>query len=98
MFDSKQNRRIFIRDLSLLTGAFMANGFISPQSVKSKMNLGLVTYLWGKDWDVPTIIKNCSAANIHGVELRVEHAHGVEPTISEARRKEVKKIFADSPV
>ncbi len=62
------------------------------------MKLGLVTYLWGKDWDVPTLIKNCSAANIHGVELRVEHAHGVEPSISEAKRNEVKKIFADSPV
>lgn len=76
----------------------MANGFMSPQAAKSKMKLGLVTYLWGKDWDVPTLITNCSAANIHGVELRVEHAHGVEPTISEAKRKEVKKIFADSPV
>ena len=98
MFYSNQNRRIFIRDLTLLTGAFMANGFISPQAAKSKMKLGLVTYQWGKDWDVPTLIKNCSASNIHGVELRVEHAHGVEPTISDARRKEVKKIFADSAV
>lgn len=96
MFYSKQKRRIFIRDLSLLTWAFMANGFISQKAAKSKMKLGLVTYQWGKDWDVPTLIKNCSAANIHGVELRVEHAHGVEPTISETRRKEVKKIFADS--
>ncbi len=76
----------------------MANGFISQKAAKSKMKLGLVTYQWGKDWDVPTLIKNCSAANIHGVELRVEHAHGVEPTISETRRKEVKKIFADSAV
>lgn len=98
MFNDKQNRRIFIRDLTLLTGAFMANGFMSPQAAKTKMKLGLVTYLWGKDWDVPTLIKNCSAANIHGVELRVEHAHGVEPSISEAKRNEVKKIFADSPV
>ena len=62
------------------------------------MKLGLVTYLWGKDWDVPTLIKNCSTAKVLGVELRVEHAHGVEPSISDARRKEVKKMFADSPV
>lgn len=62
------------------------------------MKMGLVTYLWGKDWDVPTIIKNCGAASIFGVELRTEHAHGVEPTLSASERAEVKKKFADSPV
>ena len=62
------------------------------------MKLGLVTYLWGKDWDVPSLIKNCSAAKIYGVELRVDHAHGVGPGISQDRRNEVKKMFADSPV
>jgi len=98
MVNSKKSRRIFIRDLALISGAFMANGFMAPPAAKSRMKLGLVTYQWGKDWDVPTLIKNCSAAKIHGVELRVEHAHGVEPTISAARRKEVKKIFSDSPV
>ncbi len=98
MFNEAKNRRIFIRDLALLTGAFMANGFISPPAAKSKMKLGLVTYLWGKDWDVPTLIKNCSATKIYGVELRTEHAHGVDPSISAAKRKEVKKMFADSPV
>ena len=98
MTQSKQNRRIFIRDLTLLTGAFMANGFMAPPAVKSKIKLGLVTYLWGKDWDVPSLIKNCSAAKIYGVELRVDHAHGVGPGISQDRRNEVKKMFADSPV
>jgi sugar phosphate isomerase/epimerase len=33
-----------------------------------------------------------------GVELRVEHAHGVEPSLSAQERLEVKKRFADSPV
>lgn len=98
MFNEAKNRRTFIRDIALLSGAFMANGFITPSAAKSKMKLGLVTYQWGRDWDVPTLIKNCSAANIHGVELRTEHAHGVSPSISAARRKEVKKMFADSPV
>ncbi len=64
----------------------------------SKMKLGLVTYLWGKDWDIPTLITNCSKSKIYGVELRTEHAHGVEPSISPQRRKDVKKMFADSPV
>ena len=62
------------------------------------MKLGLVTYLWGKDWDVPTLIKNCTASKVYGVELRVEHAHGVEPSITDARRREVKQMFADSEV
>ena len=94
----KTNRRIFVKDLALLTGACLIPGLAFPKSNSSKMKLGLVTYQWGKDWDVPTLINNCSTAKIYGVELRVEHAHGVEPSISEARRKEVKKIFADSPV
>jgi len=98
MFNDKKNRRIFIRDLALLSGAFMANGFMAPPAAKSKMKLGLVTYNWGKDWDVPTLIKNCSAAKIYGVELRTEHAHGVGPSLSAEKRKEVKKMFADSPV
>ena len=25
------------------------------------MQLGLVTYMWGADWDLPTLIKNCEA-------------------------------------
>ena len=33
-----------------------------------------------------------------GVELRTEHRHGVEPTLSKAERADVRKRFADSPV
>lgn len=62
------------------------------------LRLGLVTYNWGKDWDIPTIIKNCSATGFTGVELRSTHAHGVEIDISEARRDEVRRRFADSDV
>jgi sugar phosphate isomerase/epimerase len=62
------------------------------------MKMGLVTYLWGKDWDVPTIIRNCAAASVLGVELRTEHAHGVEPSLSSTARQEVKNKFNDSVV
>ncbi len=62
------------------------------------MKMGLVTYLWGKDWDLPTVIKNCELSGMLGVELRTQHAHGVEPTLNAAEREEVKKRFADSPV
>jgi len=64
----------------------------------SKMKLGLVTYLWGRDWDLPTLIANCAATNVLGVELRTTHAHGVEPGLSAVERQEVKKRFDDSPV
>ena len=62
------------------------------------MKLGLVTYLWGKDMKLRELLTTCEAAGIHGVELRTEHAHGVEPTLSKSERKEVRSLFADSPV
>lgn len=62
------------------------------------MHLGLVTYQWAKDWDLATILSNCQQSGVLGVELRTEHKHAVEPTLSKAEREEVKKRFADSPV
>jgi sugar phosphate isomerase/epimerase len=64
----------------------------------TEMSFGLVTYLWGRDWDLPTLIANCEATGVLGVELRVEHAHGVEPSLSAKERQDVKARFADSPV
>jgi sugar phosphate isomerase/epimerase len=65
---------------------------------KSGMKLGLVTYQWAKDWDLPTLIANCEKTGYLGVELRVDHAHKVETNLSASQRAEVKKRFADSPV
>lgn len=65
---------------------------------RSGMRLGLVTYNLAKDWDVPTVIQNCTQARFEGVELRTTHAHGVEVTLSAAERTEVRRRFADSPV
>src|SRR5207244_7252916 len=62
------------------------------------MKLGIVTYNIAKDWDVPTIIKNCGQTKFQGVELRTSHAHGVEVTLSKQQRAEVRKRFADSSV
>jgi len=64
----------------------------------SKMRFGLVTYQWGKDWDLPTLLRNCETSGVVGVELRTTHAHGVEPSMNAAQREEVKQRFADSPV
>jgi sugar phosphate isomerase/epimerase len=66
----------------------------------AKLRFGLTTYQWGKDWDIPTMIANCTAAGALGVELRTSdhYAHGVELEIGADRRREVRKLFADSPV
>ena len=60
--------------------------------------LGLVTYQLAKDWDVDTIIANCTETGFEGVECRTTHAHGVEVTLSAAERDVVKAKFADSSV
>ncbi len=65
---------------------------------KSRMHLGTVTYNIAMDWDIPTIIKNCTEAKFEGVELRTTHQHGVEVALSKAERTEVRQRFADSPV
>ncbi|MCL6628007.1 MAG: sugar phosphate isomerase/epimerase [Armatimonadetes bacterium] len=62
------------------------------------MKLGLVTYNIANKWDVPTIIEKCKAIGIEGVELRTTHAHGVEPSLSKAERKEVRKRFEDAGI
>jgi sugar phosphate isomerase/epimerase len=62
------------------------------------MKLGLVTYLWGAQWDLPTLIKNCEETGFGGVELRSTHKHGVEVTLNKTQRQEVRKRFADSKV
>lgn len=62
------------------------------------MKLGTITYNIAKDWDLPTLLHHCKAAGYEGVELRTTHAHGVEPTLNAAQRKEVRQRFADSGV
>jgi len=94
------SRRNFLQK-SLVAGVGLS--LIDPFSAfaaakKSEMKLGLVTYQWAKDWDLPTLIANCEKTGYLGVELRVDHAHKVETNLSASQRAEVKKRFADSPV
>ena len=53
------------------------------------MKLGLVTYNWGKDWDLPTVLKNLQLAGWGGVELRSTHKHVVEIMRDASARKDV---------
>jgi len=99
-------RRRFIQTtalgaLSLTTGFTEASA--SKLNLRSKENrpplkLGLMTYNLGKDWDIDTIIKNCTETGFVEVELRTGHKHGVEVTLTKKERAEVKKLFRDSPL
>lgn len=96
------SRRDFLKT-SALGGAFALGGGLSGSVSAGKKTAtgaqyGLVTYQWGKDWDLPTLLKNCQTANVLGVELRTTHAHGVERTLSQSERKDVSKRLSDSPV
>jgi len=93
------SRRHFIT--TALGTAFAAPLFGQEAKLSYKgenIHYGLVTYMWGADWDLPTLIKNCETSEVLGVELRIEHAHKVEPTMNMAQREEVRKRFEDSPV
>lgn len=62
------------------------------------ISFGLVTYMWGAEWDVPTIIKNLTQLGIRGVELRVEHAHKVTPALSPKERSVIQGQFVDGGI
>lgn len=85
--------------LGLLSSGEVVRGEPAPGRVgPSLLKLGLVTYNLAKDWDVPTLIKNCTEAHFDGTELRTSHSHKVEVDLTPAQRADVRKRFADSPV
>ena len=95
-------RREFLKS-SVALGASLATAGplarLAPgMTTVTPMRFGLVTYLWGQDWDLPTLLANCAKTGVLGVELRTQHAHGVESNLSAAQRRAVKARFADSPV
>lgn len=91
-------RREFLRLSALAAAATALPSCVAPAARGSRLRFGLVTYLWGRNWDLPTLIDNCERSGVLGVELRTEHAHGVEPSIDAAARRQVRARFADSPV
>jgi sugar phosphate isomerase/epimerase len=91
-------REFLVASSAVLAGHFVAPLVAAEPTPKPAMQLGLVTYNWGKDWDLATVIANCAATGFAGVELRSTHKHGVEIALTAAERQEVRKRFADSPV
>lgn len=97
------SRRHFLgQSLALGTAALAATPLgrlaAAEVSVSAGPKFGMVTYQWGQDWDLPTLLENCAKAGLEAVELRTEHKHGVEPSLTAAQRAEVKARLADSPV
>lgn len=95
---NRYSRRSFLVTTGLASCAVWTAGRAAWGAPGEKMRLGLVTYLWGRDWDLPTLIANCEKSGMEGVELRTQHAHKVEPNLSADERAEVRKRFADSSV
>lgn len=102
----KSSRRDFLQTGLAASAAFALahTADASPQKTANPalggggFKLGLVTYNLAKDWDIPTLIKNCEATGFEAVELRTTHKHGVEPGLSKQQRAEVKARFAGSKV
>jgi sugar phosphate isomerase/epimerase len=82
----------------LASTAASAGAAIVPSLDAPQFKFGLVTYLWGQDMDLPTVISSCEKSGLNGVELRTEHKHGVEPSLSKAERDDVRKRFEGSNV
>ena len=97
-----KSRRSFIKKSLYGAAGLTAGGVVLSTNFscqgRQTMKFGLVTYQWGKDWDLPTLIANCEKTGLSAVELRTQHAHGVETTLTAAQRTEVKKMFEDSPI
>lgn len=91
------SRRTFL-EASAATAALALASRTASAAKGDKMGYGLVTYLWGQEWDLPTLIANCEKSGALGVELRTTHAHGVEPTLNDKQRAAVRDRFADSDV
>ena len=95
----KITRRKMLQSAALTTSAALLPECSTIKKVPNEtepLKLGLMTYNLAKDWDIDTIIKNCTATGFEHVELRTTHAHGVEVTLSKAERAEVRQKFEDA--
>ncbi len=100
------SRRNFLQTAALSASAAMIPGIVpasesekgsSPTALNTNpLKIGIMTYNIAKDWDIETIIKNCTETGYKSVELRTTHKHGVEVTLSATERAAVKKRFKES--
>lgn len=94
---TRSTRRSFLAGTAL-AAVHPRMGLAPRAEAAAPLKIGIVTYNIAADWDLATIVKNCTDTRYDGVELRTTHAHGVELSLGAAARLEVKKRFADSSV
>lgn len=96
------HRRQFLHTGTLAAAALAAPTAAAAPSAQSaktpKFRLGLVTYNLAASWNLDTLLRVCKSAGVSPVELRTTHKHGVEPSLSKERRKEVRQRFADAGI
>lgn len=94
-------RRAFLGGAAAAASALVAGPSARAAMLRALapgMRYGLVTYLWGKDLALPDLLAACTEAGLDGVELRTQHAHGVEPALDATARRAVRARFAEAPV
>jgi len=95
-------RREFLLDSAAIAlgTVVLASRSVYAEETKKEPKLGLTTYMIGSKWTLPQLIGNLTRFEIFGLELRTDanFAHGVELNSDRAKRNEIKKRFADSPV
>jgi sugar phosphate isomerase/epimerase len=103
--NNRFSRRNFLQTAAITATAAVIPGISSASEPKKSdlislnqdpLKIGIMTYNIAKDWDIETIIKNCTETGYKSVELRTTHKHGVEVTLSPEQRAAVKKRFKES--
>lgn len=103
--NNRFSRRNFLQTAAITATAAVIPGISSASEPKKKnlislnqdpLKIGIMTYNIAKDWDIETIIKNCTETGYKSVELRTTHKHGIEVSLSPEQRAAVKKRFKES--
>jgi sugar phosphate isomerase/epimerase len=93
------NRRQFLAStgaVAAVTGSGELQAKQNRRKNRKPLRLGLMSYTLAKDWDIATVIKNCTETKFEHIELRTTHAHGVEVTLNSAQRQDVRRRFEDA--
>ena len=62
------------------------------------MKLGMVTYQWGADWDLPTIFHNCKQTGYEGSSCARRTSTASKLRSIKQQRADVQKKFADAGI
>ena len=95
-----KTRRRFLRQSAASAAGVLGFSAFAQQLKPEGENVsfGLVTYMLGAEWDIPTLIRNLTELGIGGVELRVDHAHKVSPELTAEERARVRAQFEDGGI